>query len=215
MRVACGRIDPAHDQPFRQAQRLGGLTLSSRHGLDAGAEDLRQVGAVVEGQRRDAGPQRRQHDADLRQREVDDVDLDQQRRTADERHVQRRHGVDDRIGGQATQRAHHRQSRGEDDGRHADHDGGPRPADDEGRPLGHEAQVDLALREEQQGDADQDDGPGQREDDPRPPPAGPLRFLDLEHDGWHAGSRLAHARSPIPRRKGNGGTVCTAPPPMG
>ena len=58
MRTACGRTMRLMMRRWLQAQRRGGLALPARHGLDAGPEDLRHVGPVVEGQREDA-----QHDA--------------------------------------------------------------------------------------------------------------------------------------------------------
>ena len=52
--------DPAHDAALGHARApQRGLALARRHGLDAGAEDLGHIGAVVEGQRDDAGRDRR------------------------------------------------------------------------------------------------------------------------------------------------------------
>src|SRR3546814_13782144 len=56
-----GEHDLAEDQVARQAERLGGLLLAARHADDAGAEDLRHVGAVAQRVCGYAGRHRLQH----------------------------------------------------------------------------------------------------------------------------------------------------------
>ena len=55
IRMACGRTIRRMIVPLGHAQRLGGLALAARHGLDAGAEDLGHVRAVVEAEGDDPG----------------------------------------------------------------------------------------------------------------------------------------------------------------
>ena len=72
------RLKVGHSQ---RSRRLG-LTFLDR--LDAGTEDLGHVCAVVEAQRDYAGSQAVQPDAQVGQGEVDEQDLNEQRRAADE-----------------------------------------------------------------------------------------------------------------------------------
>ena len=71
----------------RERERRGGLELSLRDGLEAGPEDLRQVRAVVDGERDDQGHEGREPDADHGQPQVDQEDLDEPRRVPDDVHV--------------------------------------------------------------------------------------------------------------------------------
>ena len=66
-----------------------GLHLPGRNRLQAGAVDLRLVRRVVDRQAEDRRPERRHRDADLGQEEEDEVELEHQRRAAEELHVGR------------------------------------------------------------------------------------------------------------------------------
>src|SRR3546814_1723060 len=70
--------------PWPQVERRRRLPLAARHRLQPGAIDLRQVAAVVQRDAQGAGGERRQDHAVLREDVVDDVDLDEERRRADE-----------------------------------------------------------------------------------------------------------------------------------
>ena len=68
----------------REVERGRGLPLAARDVVEAGAVDLRAIGGVVDADGDDAGGEGVEHDAELREDEVDEEDLDQQRRRADE-----------------------------------------------------------------------------------------------------------------------------------
>ncbi|EGE59277.1 hypothetical protein RHECNPAF_2330095 [Rhizobium etli CNPAF512] len=76
-----------HVDPGLARRQIGGpgcLPLPAWHILDAGAIDLGGIGRIVNAHADDAGSERRQPDADIRQHVEDEVELHQQRRTADE-----------------------------------------------------------------------------------------------------------------------------------
>ena len=92
--------DPPHQQPARHSHRCAGLPLAFRDRLDAGSEHLGHIGGVVQRESHRAGHEWRQHDAGIGQHVVDEEELQQQRRAANEldvarcHHPQRRHPRD-------------------------------------------------------------------------------------------------------------------------
>ncbi|MCY1298596.1 hypothetical protein D9M70_480900 [compost metagenome] len=104
--VAGRRDDDAHRlRHDHQRHRLArakaecgrAFRLAPRDALDPGPEDLRHIGAIAERQRQDARRHRADDVADLRQAEIDDVDLHQQGQTAEERGVEGRETVDHAV----------------------------------------------------------------------------------------------------------------------
>ena len=61
-----GQEDAADDGGLGHADGAGGLDLARRHGAEAGAEDLGEVGAAVDGETEDAGGERVEAEADHR-----------------------------------------------------------------------------------------------------------------------------------------------------
>ena len=91
IRTACGRTTRRIVSRVGHPECARRLDLAARDGLDAGPEDLGHVRAVVEGERHD--PQHDQRDLgepsrDLGQGQVDEQDLDDQRRAAHEGDVE-------------------------------------------------------------------------------------------------------------------------------
>ena len=80
-----GQHDVTHALHIVHAHGLGALDLASLDGFDAGANDLAHEGAGIEAQRQDpAFPliQAPAEDGQRREREINDINLDQQRRGA-------------------------------------------------------------------------------------------------------------------------------------
>ncbi|MNC68616.1 hypothetical protein D3C75_1192370 [compost metagenome] len=73
------------------AQRQCRFTLPARDAENAGPEDFAQVGPVVQRQGNDAGADGAGYQAHLRQPQVDQQNLDQQRRATEERGVEAGH----------------------------------------------------------------------------------------------------------------------------
>ncbi|MCY1430447.1 hypothetical protein D9M71_463960 [compost metagenome] len=78
----------AQQLAFRQADRAPRLQLRHRHRLDAGAQHLGQVGAAEEGHGDDRRSKTGNLQAQFRQGEVDEEQLDQQRRVTRQLHVE-------------------------------------------------------------------------------------------------------------------------------
>ena len=135
MRKAWGRTIAHEDAALAQSQRGGCLTLAVGHRLDAGAEDLGHVGAVVEGHREgahDDGVDRAEAGPDLGQGQPDEQDLDEQRRAAHERHVEgRRWRRPARALDMRPTLPRRAKPMASDDGHDRDDDGGEGPGDDE------------------------------------------------------------------------------------
>src|SRR5690349_10367628 len=83
--------DVAEDLVRLQVEREASFDLTPRDRLDAGTDDLGRVGAEVDDHRRQRRRVRRPAQADCRQREEEEEQLDQERRVADELDV----GVDE------------------------------------------------------------------------------------------------------------------------
>ena len=76
--------DVAKDLQSRETQRVTRLDLAARHRFDSGADDLGRVAREVEAHPEQCRGDRLEADTDRRQREVDDEQLHQERRIADE-----------------------------------------------------------------------------------------------------------------------------------
>src|SRR6185312_1831504 len=76
--------DEPEDLRALETKRLPGLDLSAGNGLDAGAEDLGSVGGEVDRHAEHRSLPGRQPDADRGKGEVDDEELNQKRRVADD-----------------------------------------------------------------------------------------------------------------------------------
>ena len=109
--------DPAHDHPLGQTKRARRLDLAAGNGLDAGSEDLGQVGAVVESEGDDPGRQRRDDDPGRRQGQEDEQDLDDERRPADDRDVEGGCAVEERVRRKPPESAEDREEDREEDRR--------------------------------------------------------------------------------------------------
>ena len=130
IRIACGRTIRRNVCDSGMPSACAASLLAARHGLDAGTEDLGHVGAVVEAERDDPGRDRREDDAGLRQGEIDEEDLDEQRRAADERDVQRGDRIDHRVRAEPPERAEEGQDGREHDRQDGHEDRDPDPAED-------------------------------------------------------------------------------------
>ena len=109
-----GRIDALHRRQqhdvddglqAREAEAVGRLELGTLDRLDAGPHDLRRVGAHVHDQRdhgRDLGGELQ---PEARQAEIDDEDLHQQRRVADQLDIEADGGPDPAVAVDAQQSA--------------------------------------------------------------------------------------------------------------
>ncbi len=110
--------DPAHRLQVGQAERAAGFLLAGRQRLDAGADDLGQIGAFVADQRDHHGGRARHGTADDQgHEEIRPEDEHQQRQAAHEVDHGRRRPIKDAIGADAAQRQQHaaRQRQGEAD----------------------------------------------------------------------------------------------------
>jgi hypothetical protein len=126
------------------------------------------------------------NDPELRQREVDEEDLDQQRRAPHEGHVERRDPVEDRVPRQPAQGTNERQSGGERDRGERDDDRDSGAADDVRSGRRDEVGVDVPGRVQHcQQRADQGE-PGEPEPEPERQFATAVRRLDLLED-WRRG----------------------------
>ena len=125
-RVACGRTIRPHALRVAHPQGVGrfGLTVPDR--LDPGSEDLRHVRPVVQPESDDARLEGREREdvdggsrpkllSDLRERQVDQEQLDDQRRATEERRVEAGEPVGDGVLRQPSERAEQRQDDGQDD----------------------------------------------------------------------------------------------------
>ena len=152
MRTACGITTRAMMRRCVMPSAGGGLALAAWHGLDAGPEDLRHVGAVVEAQREDAQPDEvdgGRSGPDRRQRQPDEDDLDDERRAPHERDVERRQRVDRRHRRDAAHGTQQGEDDGQEDGRDRDEDRDGNAAQDEPPPRLQPRQVDgLAGHQE-------------------------------------------------------------------
>jgi len=70
--------------PAGEVAGFRGFPLAARHVFDAGAIDLRRVGAVVQAEADDAGDQRRERQAEVREDVEEEIELDEQRRAPHE-----------------------------------------------------------------------------------------------------------------------------------
>src|SRR3954469_6611797 len=147
-----------------------------RHRLDARPEDLRHVRAVVEAEGDDGGRDGRQDDAGLREREVDEEDLEEQRRAAEERDVEARDAVQIRIARQPTKGTERREDRREEDRRDREEQGDRDAEEDERDRLFEERRVDADREQDERDERDDDDSPRGEELGTPPPPAA-LTFL--------------------------------------
>ena len=106
--------DVAEGGPGREVQRDRRLPLAAGDVVEAGAIDLGAVGGVVDADRQHPGDEGVDHHAELREDEVDEEDLDQERRGADQLHDHR-----DRPGGGGDgdphRREHQAEQRGDDE----------------------------------------------------------------------------------------------------
>jgi hypothetical protein len=158
--------------PVRHAEGVRRLGLAVTDRLDARAEDLGHVRAVVQAEAQDAGLERREgqdvHErqaaevpADLRQRQIDQEQLDDQRRAAEERRVEAAEAVRDRVFRDPAERPEQRQ----DDREHDRADGKQqRPldaAEDEPEVVLDERRVQIEQEED-----DDDHREDRRPDDP-------------------------------------------------
>ena len=80
-----------------QVRAPAGLDLAARHRLDAGAHDLGRIGAEIDDHRQQRGLVGRQPEAERRQAEIDEQELDEERRVADR--------LDVAVGDRAQERA--------------------------------------------------------------------------------------------------------------
>ena len=79
-----GQHDFKGDFSLGETERLGGLNLPARHGVDAGAENLGKYAGCSERDRKREHPKRRQCDLVLRQHQKEEVDEQQARHAAEE-----------------------------------------------------------------------------------------------------------------------------------
>src|ERR1041385_9515017 len=85
------RLRGAHqhqDLALAQAQRAPRIELAGRNGFERAAVDLALVGGVVETEAEQRGHERRELD-ERREAEVEDEELEQERRAADQLHPRR------------------------------------------------------------------------------------------------------------------------------
>lgn len=101
----------------------------------AGAKDLGHVRAVAERKRQDAGRHRVDDEAELRQAEINQVNLDEQRKAAEEGRVEAGDGVGETIAGKLGDRAGDRDDRSDDDGNRRDVERGDNALADQERQL--------------------------------------------------------------------------------
>ena len=87
-RTTCGKHDAAHELEVGHAECGGRFALALRDAEQTAADDLGDVGAAVQTERDDAGRERIEIQADLRQSEVDDEYLGEQRRPAHEPQIE-------------------------------------------------------------------------------------------------------------------------------
>ena len=144
--------DAAHLLAVGHPERVGRFALAVAHRLDPGAEDLRHVRAVVEPEHHDAHLERapgeevvedrREEVRELvqevlrrpRHRQVEEEQLHDQRRAAEERGVEAADAVGDRVAGQPPQRPDQSE-------RDRQHDPAGRHDQREDEPSGDEADV--------------------------------------------------------------------------
>src|SRR5215210_200229 len=183
-----GDDDPAERRAVAHPERLRGLGLAVRDGLDAGPEDLGHVRAVVQTQRDDARRQLRDDDAGLRQGQVDEQDLQEQRRPAEERDVEARDRVRDRIRGYPRERPECGEHDRERDRRARNEQCHRDARQDERNPLVDEDSVELDRREHERDEPGNDQHPRDQEADP--PRAGPRLLGDEDLLGQQLVLRL-------------------------
>ena len=157
-RIACGSTTRRILAHVPHAQRVGGLALAVGHRLDAGPEDLGHIRAVVEPEGDGAcgggledqrllevGAEARvavdEVAADLRQRQVDEEHLHDQRSAPEERHVEAGDAVQDRVVRQPGQGTQRRQDRRQHDAAERHQQRELQPAEDEGEVLPHPLDV--------------------------------------------------------------------------
>ena len=152
--------DLAHLLAVGHAERVGGLALAAGHRLDARAEDLGHVGAVVEAERDDAGGRgvqdqrlvealgqpgvaRLQVAADRRQGQVEQEHLHDERGAAEERDVEAGHAVRHRVAGDPRERPEERHHDGEHDAADRDEHRVAEPAEDVAEVVADPLQVEA------------------------------------------------------------------------
>src|SRR5215208_4888182 len=165
---AAHRLRPRHPEGLRR------LDLPVPYRLDAGAEDLRHVGPVVDPQGQHSRGNRPQDKevlqrswrvlGELREAEVDKEDLDYKGRAPDKGDVEAAHPVERGVLRDPPQSPEQRERDGEQDTEDGDQDGQWHAAEDERQPLQHERRVELEGREENcEHDEDEDPHHGQLE----------------------------------------------------
>ena len=88
MRTTWGRMMRRMVWPRDKPSASDDFGLATRDGGQTCPDDLRDIGAAVAAERQDAGGERRQLHAERGKSEIDDEDLDQRRRAADEPDVE-------------------------------------------------------------------------------------------------------------------------------
>ncbi len=135
--------DALHGLARRHADRHGGFALALADGGETGPEYFAHVGAIVESQRQDTRPKAREYDAQLRQGEEEEEDLQIERSPTNKGYVKSAYCVERRECRQAPQGGKQGQQRGQDDGKERDSDGGPDAAGNETPVLCNEPRIEL------------------------------------------------------------------------
>ena len=137
MRQVCGQDDLAQTGPGRHADRARRLALAGLDGREPRAEDLAQHRGAVQRQAKDGGRKGRDAESDIGQPEVDEEDLGQNGRVAEQLDI----GVEQKIQHAAAQQPQQ----------------GHQQAANQRHSQGRQGDRDRGGRTQQQGSAEVDD----------------------------------------------------------